>query len=294
MKLRVGSRESRLAVIQSQMVIRAIKRLHPAVEVELVTMKTTGDLILNQTLDKIGGKGLFVKELDRALLSGEVDLTVHSFKDLPAELDHRLPIVAVSKREDPRDVLVLPKNITELDWSKPIGCSSARRRVQLKRLYPQCHIAPVRGNVITRLEKLDRGEFSALVLAAAGLKRLGLEGRISRVFEPDELLPAACQGILAVQARQDFDLDLLAGFHDPDTVKIAQAERSFVKTLDGGCSSPVAAYGRLKGEQLYLTGLYADEASGEFEIGSFEAPAVESEELGRRLALELKGRAQHV
>ena len=113
-------------------------------------------------------------------------------------------------------------------------------------------------------------------------------------FEPDELLPAACQGILAVQARQDFDLNLLAGFHDPDTVKIAQAERSFVKTLDGGCSSPVAAYGRLKGEQLYLTGLYADEASGEFEIGSFEAPAVESEELGRRLALELKGRAQHV
>lgn len=293
MKLKVGSRESRLAVIQSQMVIRAIQNYDPTVEVELVTMKTTGDLILNQTLDKIGGKGLFVKELDRALLSGEVDLTVHSLKDLPAEIDPRLPVVAVSGREDPRDVLVLPEGITELDWTKPIGCSSARRRVQLKRLYPQCQIAPIRGNVLTRLEKLDRGEFSALVLAAAGLKRLGLVQRISRIFEPEELLPAACQGILAVQARTEFDRSLLSGFHDSGAFTVVQAERSFIKALDGGCSSPVAAYGRLEGGRIFLSGLYADETAGIFETGTLDAPVQEAEKLGRALAMKLKGSAQH-
>ena len=204
MKIRVGSRESRLAVIQSQIVMEKIKEYNPEIELELVTMKTTGDIILDRTLDKIGGKGLFVKELDRALRNNEVDITVHSGKDVPMEVPEDLPLVAFSKREDPRDVLVLPKGIKEIDFSKPIGCSSARRRVQLKKIFPNCTVMPVRGNILTRLEKLDRGEYSALVLAKAGIKRLGLEERISREFSVDEIIPAACQGILAVQAKVNF------------------------------------------------------------------------------------------
>jgi hydroxymethylbilane synthase len=265
-----------------------IRQYHPEIEVELITMKTTGDIILDQTLDMIGGKGLFVKELDRALLNNEVDITVHSFKDMPMEVDPRLPIVAVSRRENPRDVLVLPQGQTKLDFSKPIGCSSARRTIQLQKLFPQCHIAPVRGNVLTRLKKLDSGEFSALVLAYAGLRRLGLENRISRVFEPTEILPAAVQGILAVQARADFDVSFLNDFNDRDTLDIARAERSFVRALDGGCSSPVAAYAQLLNDDILLTGFYVDEATNKAYISTKQAGRAEAAALGRELAEELK------
>ena len=190
-KIVIGSRESRLAVIQSQMVLDFIKAHHPALDVELLTMKTTGDIILDRTLDKVGGKGLFVKELDRALMDGRSDLSVHSLKDMPMEVPKELPLVAFSKREDPRDVLVLPKGVEKLDFSKPIGCSSQRRILQLKELFPEAEFQSVRGNVLTRLQKLDSGEYGALVLAAAGLKRLGLEDRISQYFEPEEIIPAA-------------------------------------------------------------------------------------------------------
>ena len=186
MKLIVGSRGSRLAVIQSELVMKAIAAAHPEIELSLLTMKTTGDRILDRPLDKIGGKGLFVKELDAALREGRTDLTVHSCKDLPADLPADLPLAAFTRREDPRDALVLPLGAPELRG--PIGCSSLRRRLQLEALFPGVETVPVRGNVITRLEKLDRGEFGALVLAAAGLKRLGLEERIPDLPSP----PAAC------------------------------------------------------------------------------------------------------
>ena len=163
-KIRIGSRESRLAVIQSEMVMDYIKNQCPEYEPELVTMKTTGDKILDRTLDKIGGKGLFVKELDAALLDGRSDLSVHSLKDMPAEIPEELPLIGFSMREDPRDVLVLPEGVTELDFSKPVGCSSQRRMLQFQKLYPQAVFAPIRGNVQTRLAKLDSGEFSATCL----------------------------------------------------------------------------------------------------------------------------------
>ena len=254
--IRIGSRESRLAVIQSEIVIKAIHDWDSELQTELVTMKTTGDIILDRTLDKIGGKGLFVKELDAALLEGRVDLTVHSSKDLPMEIDPRLPLVAFSKRADPRDVLVLPKNKDTIDFTKPIGCSSLRRRLQLRTLFPQATVAPIRGNVLTRLQKLDNGEFSALVLAGAGLARLGLEHRISRYFSVEEILPAAGQAILAVQAREDADTSCLAAFADKDSRDCLLAERAFVRTLDGGCSSPVAAFATVKGDTLTLKGMY--------------------------------------
>ena len=286
-KLVVGSRESRLAVIQTQLAIQAIRACQPGLEVELLTMKTTGDKILDRTLDQVGGKGLFVKELDAALLAGRVDLTVHSSKDLPMETDPRLPLVAFSRRADPRDALVLPAGVTELDPAKPIGCSSLRRQLQLKALFPQMKTAPVRGNVLTRLEKLDRGEYAALVLAAAGLERLGLAGRVSRYFSVEEMLPAAGQGILAVQARADFDPACLREFHDPDSRDCLLAERAFVRALDGGCSSPVAAYATIDGAALTLRGLYVD-SHGEARRQTISGPREQGERLGAALAQDLR------
>lgn len=284
-KIRVGSRESRLAVVQAELVMQAIRAYDPAADLELVTMKTTGDKILDRTLDQIGGKGLFVRELDAALLEGRVDLTVHSCKDLPMETDPRLPLVAFSRREDPRDALVYPQGAEAPDWSRPIGSASLRRRIQLANLFPGRETAPVRGNVQTRLRKLDEGQYSALVLAGAGLKRLGLEGRITRYFSVAELLPAAGQGILAVQGRAGEDYSYLAGFHCRDTADCALAERAFVRRLDGGCSSPVAAYATVDGGGITIEGLFVDEAGRAFR-GQISGPR----EAGEALALDLADR----
>ena len=288
MKIRIGSRESRLAVIQSRMVMEQIAKAEPAAQLELVTMKTTGDKILDKTLDKIGGKGLFVRELDQALREGKADFTVHSLKDMPMEVPGDLPLAAFSSREDPRDVLVLPEGIAELDKSKPIGCSSRRRQLQLKALFPDMDIQPVRGNVQTRLAKLEAGQFSALVLAAAGLKRLGLESRISRYFTTEEILPAAGQGILVVQTRQGMDTDCLRLLRDEQTACCAKAERAFVRTLDGGCSSPVAAHAVVNGETLTLTGYYVSPDESVQRRGSISGGLAEAETLGQSLAQQLK------
>lgn len=287
-KLRFGSRDSQLSVRQSRLIIEAVTRAHPEVEAELVTMKTTGDRILDRTLEEIGGKGLFVRELDQALLSGRVDFTIHSLKDLPLDLPPELPLVAFSRREDPRDALVLPTGQTELDLFKPIGCASRRRQIQLRSLFPRAVIAPVRGNVQTRLAKLDGGQYAALVLAAAGLKRLGLADRIARYFSTEELLPAAGQGIIAVQGRADRDCSVLSDVSDPDAEACARAERAFVRWLDGGCTSPVAAHALVEHGRLTLTGLYVSEDETVVRRGSLSGAAEDAETLGTALARELK------
>lgn len=287
MKIRIGSRDSRLAVIQSEMVIDAIRAYDPTAQVELVTMKTTGDLILDRPLSQIGGKGLFVKELDKALLEGRVDFTVHSSKDLPMDIPPELPLVAFSHRADPRDALVLPQGVDTLDPTRPIGCASLRRTLQLKKLFPHHQVAPVRGNVQTRLAKLDRGEYSALVLACAGLDRLGLEDRISRRFPVEEMLPAAGQGILAVQSRADVDTSCLSLFHDPVAAVCLTAERAFVGALEGGCSSPVAAHATVDGDTVTLTGFYVDR-EGESYIESSCAACADAQELGAELAVRMR------
>lgn len=287
-QIRLGSRESRLAVIQAELVRDALQRVHPDWDVTIKTYKTMGDKILDRPLDKIGGKGLFTKELELALLSGEIDLIVHSLKDVPMQVDARIPIVGVMTREDERDALVLPKGENALDLGKLIGCSSKRRALQLRALYPGCMVAPVRGNVLTRLEKLDGGQFGALVLAAAGLKRLSLEGRITRLFSPEEMLPAACQGVLALQARAEFDRSVLLGVCDEQAHKLALAERSFVRMLDGGCSSPVAAHAVKAGEEVTLTGLYVEEDGETLHFDRITGPLREAEALGRTLAVSMK------
>lgn len=287
MRIRIGSRESRLAVIQSRMVMDAIAAAEPEAELELVTMKTTGDKILDKTLDKIGGKGLFVRELDQALRDGRADFTVHSLKDMPMEVPEDLPLAAFSSREDPRDVLVLPEGVGEMDKAKPIGCSSRRRQLQLQKLFPDMEIQPVRGNVQTRLAKLEAGQFSALVLAAAGLKRLGLEDRISRYFSTEEILPAAGQGILVVQSRKGMDTGCLRLVRDEQTAFCAIAERAFVRTLNGGCSSPVAAHAVVNGDSMTLTGYYVSPDETVQRRGSISGSMTEAETLGKNLARQL-------
>lgn len=287
-KIRIGSRESKLAVIQSEIVQKHLQKKYPDGEITLVTMKTTGDRILDRTLDKIGGKGLFVKELDRALMDKRTDLSVHSLKDMPIEISKDLPILAFSRREDPRDVLVLPKGETEIDLSRPVGCSSMRRMLQFRKLYPHVTFKPIRGNVQTRLKKLDNGEYSATLLAAAGLKRLGLERRISRYFEPEEMIPAAGQGILAVQGRKDMDASCMEGFADRESMLEALAERSFVRTLDGGCSSPMAAHARIEDGMMHLQGLYYSEKKKIYRTGEIQGNCVDAETLGRALAEHLR------
>lgn len=286
----IGSRESKLAVVQSEMVRDYINSHNEGIQAELVTMKTTGDIILDRSLDKVGGKGLFVKELDKALMDGRTCLSVHSLKDMPMEVPDELPLIAFSKREDPRDVLVLPEGKMEIDFSLPIGCSSLRRMLQFKKLYPQAVFEGVRGNVITRLNKLDSGKYSALILAAAGVKRLGLENRISRYFDPSEMIPAAGQGILAVQGRAGEDYSFLAGYNDPEGEMAALAERAFVTELDGGCTSPVAAHAQIWDGEIYLTGLYYEESDGGHLIDSMSGPAdkTQAAELGRKLAIKLR------
>lgn len=287
MKLTVGSRDSRLAVAQARLVMDALQAAHPELRLELVTMKTTGDRILDCTLDKVGGKGLFVKELEAALREGRVDVTVHSCKDLPMELPEGLPIAAFLRREDPRDVLALPEGAAEWDVRLPAGSASPRRRVQLRELFPAAEVRPVRGNVQTRLRKLDEGGYGALILAAAGMKRLGLERRISRYFEPEELLPAAGQGILAVQCRADMDRAVFDCLRDREAEICALAERAFVQALDGGCSSPIAAYARMEGDNVTVTGMYVD-GTERVRKGAASGPAGEGEALARALAKKLK------
>ncbi|MFQ9978711.1 hydroxymethylbilane synthase [Clostridium cadaveris] len=287
-KIKVGTRDSKLAMIQTQMVIDSIIENNPDIEIEIVSLKTTGDKILDRALDKIGGKGLFVKELDEALLSGEVDFTVHSFKDMPMEINENLPIVALSERADFRDVYILPKGHSNTE--APIGCGSKRRIVQLKSIFKDKEIAPIRGNVITRLEKLDRGEYSAIVLAAAGIKRLGLDERINRYFETEEILPSACQGIIAVQGRKGENYDYLKYFNSPESQIIAEAERSFVKELDGGCSAPIAAFATVEENKVKLKGMYYNEETEKLVKEEIIGDISEAENMGIELAKKVKMR----
>ena len=286
--VRVGSRDSRLAVAQTELALNEIREQHPEIEFEIITMKTTGDMILDRSLDAIGGKGLFVKELDRALYDGRVDITVHSLKDLPMEIAPGLPLLGFSKREDPRDAMLVRSDLTPGFKRGIIGTSSRRRMIQLKKLYPQAEFKNIRGNVQTRMRKLETEGYSATILALAGLRRLGLEGEAARIFSVDELIPAAGQGILAFQGIDGGDYSFLEGSLSRESERAAAAERAFVRTLDGGCSSPIAAYAEIRGDELRLRGLYYDEASDTYVKGEKNGRTAEAETIGAMLAEELK------
>ena len=288
-KIIIGSRESLLAMAQTCSVQKFLMEHNPDLVVEILPMKTTGDKILDRTLDKVGGKGLFVKELDKALTDRRSDLSVHSLKDVPAEVDPDLPLLAFSRREDPRDVLVLPKGVEELDRTKPLGSSSQRRILQLKALFPDMEVKSVRGNLQTRLRKLDEGEYSGLILAAAGLKRMGLEDRISRYFSTEEMIPAAGQGILAIQGRKGEDTSYLKEWNDEEGTLCALAERAFIRELDGGCSSPIAAFAKIEGDMLTLSGLYYTEEDQKIRKGAETGRICDAEQIGKSLAVKIIG-----
>lgn len=288
-KIRIGTRKSRLACIQAQMLADYIEKYCEGYEAELVTVMTTGDRIQTKRLDEIGGKGLFVKELDTFLLEGRTDLSVHSLKDMPMEISPEIPIIGFSRREDARDVLVLPRGISEYDYQGPVGCSSNRRSLQLKDIYPEVQIKTIRGNVLTRLDKLDQGEYGGLVLAAAGLKRLGLSGRISRYFTVNEMVPAAGQGVLCVQGRAGEDYGFLRGFFDEEIRECVAAERAYMAYLNGGCSLPMGVYANILDEtRIRVLGLYYDEENGRYGKWYVSGKRSEAEALGISLAQELK------
>lgn len=289
--IRFGSRKSALAVAQTRILMDAVAAAHPELEVELVTMTTTGDVNMkpfSEASDKFGIKGLFTQELEEALKSGEIDVAVHSLKDVPMYANEELPIVAYSARGDARDALVLPDGVKEIDENLPLGCSSARRRIQLAKLFPQLRVEPVRGNVNTRLRKLDEGQFSALVLAAAGLQRVGLGERISRYFTTDEMIPAPGQGILACQGRAGESYEYLDAVRCEAAACCARAERGFSAELGGGCTAPVGAYAEIIDGELTLHGFYADEAEGIYREGRACGRPEDAEELARGLARRLR------
>ncbi|XP_060901992.1 porphobilinogen deaminase-like isoform X2 [Labrus mixtus] len=260
--VRIGTRQSQLARIQTDSVAATLKELYSDVHLEIVGMTTIGDKILDTALSKIGEKSLFTKELENALEKNEVDLVVHSLKDLPTTLPPGFTIGAVLKRENPHDAVVLHpkhkgKTLETLSEHSVIGTSSLRRAAQLKKRFPHLDFKDIRGNLNTRLKKLDeKDDFAAIILAAAGLRRMGWENRISQILMPEDCMYAVGQGALAVEVRaRDEDLlEMVSVLHDPDTVLRCIAERAFLRRLEGGCSVPVAVHTELKDSQLYLTG----------------------------------------
>ena len=291
--IRFGSRKSELAVRQTHLVMDAVARAHPELEIELVTMETSGDRNMkpfSEVSDKFGIKGLFTQEIEEALRSGAIDVAVHSLKDMPTAVSFDLPLVACPVRGDPRDVLVLPERGGGAWQNGPVGCSSARRRLQIAKLFPGVVTAPVRGNVNTRLRKLDTGDFSALVLAAAGLARLGLERRITRYFETNEIVPAPGQGILVCQGRAGCDYSYLDSIRDRETELCGEAERAFSAELGGGCTAPVGAFAEIKNDRITITGFCADENGDHLRRGSVCGDAADNVKLAVSLARQLAGR----
>lgn len=286
--LRIGTRASLLAVTQSTWVKNQIEIAHPRVRVELVKITTTGDRILDVPLARVGGKGLFVKEIEEALLAGEVDLAVHSMKDVPAELPEGLQIGIVPVRETPRDAFISVKyeSLDALPHGATIGTSSLRRKSQLTALRPDFNIVDLRGNIDTRLRKLDEGLYDAIILAGAGLNRLGLQQRITILLEPAQMLPAVGQGSLGIELRTA-DTELRAGLqflHHPPTAVAVAAERSFLLRLEGGCQVPIGAHAILAGTMIHLTGLIASVDGRQIIRDTITGPMEQAAILGTTLA----------
>jgi hydroxymethylbilane synthase len=289
--IKIATRESRLALWQAEHVAALLCRHHPDLTVELVPMTTRGDQILDTTLAKIGGKGLFIKELETAMLEGRADIAVHSMKDVPAQMPEGFEIAAVLEREDPRDALVSAQymNISDIPAGSIVGTSSLRRQAQLQHARPDLRVEPLRGNVETRLRKLDQGHFAAIILAAAGLKRLGLEHRIAGFLPCETSLPAVGQGAVGIEclAGSDAVAALLVPLEHPETRRCVDAERAFAGGLGASCESPVAGFAVIEQGELFLRGLVATRDGASVLHGEIRGPASAAPVLGARLAREL-------
>ena len=291
--LRLGSRGSKLALWQAEFVRAEVER-RTGGKVEIVRIKTTGDMILDVPLARVGGKGLFVKEIEEALLSGSVDLAVHSMKDVPTDLPEELEIVAITKREDPRDAFLSNKvkRFEDLPKGARVGTSSLRRQTQLLCLRPDLVVVDNRGNLDTRIRKMEEGKFDAIILAAAGLRRLGWEGKISQVLSTEMSLPAIGQGALGIETRRkDTETRAAVAFlNDRDTGFAVRAERGFLKKLEGGCQVPIAAYGRTDGDAIFIEGMVGRPDGSEILRGDARGTVADPEALGVELAEMLLAR----
>lgn len=292
--IRIATRKSPLALWQAEHVARLLQEAHPGLDVELVRMSTQGDKILDSPLAKVGGKGLFVKELEQSILAGRCDIAVHSMKDVPAELPAGLHLPVVIEREEPRDAFVSERweRFEDLPRGARIGTSSLRRQCQLKALRPDVRIVDLRGNVGTRLRKLDEGLFDAVILASAGLIRLGLGERITERLSPRLCLPAVGQGVIGIECRDDdSEVNALVGAldHSPTRTRVG-AERAMNARLEGGCQVPIAGHATLDGDMLTLRGLVGRPDGTEVLRGEQQGAIREAEAVGRGLADELLAR----
>jgi len=291
MILKIGTRGSKLALTQSRWVKEKVEEKHPDVRVELVRIKTTGDKILDSPLSKIGGKGLFVKEIEEALINKSIDMAVHSMKDVPAELPEVLTLSVFPERENPRDAIVSLGNLTidQLSRGAKVGTSSLRRAAQLLHIRRDLAILPLRGNVDTRLRKLESGELHAIILATAGLKRLGFKDRISQVISSEHILPAIGQGALGLEVRREDEqtISLINFLNHTPTELTVRAERAFLKKLQGGCQVPVAGFARLDGETMHLAGMVAELDGTRLLRDDMKGEMNQAEKIGNTLAERL-------
>lgn len=289
--LKIATRSSPLAMWQAEDVSRRLQQLYPELDVQLVTMKTKGDKILDAPLAKVGGKGLFVKELEEGMLAGKADIAVHSMKDVPVEFPPGLQLAIILKREDPRDAFVSNQydNLAALPDNAVVGTSSLRRQTQIRENFPNLKLDWLRGNVNTRLRKLDEGDYDAIILAAAGLKRLGFKDRIRSYLEPEQSLPAIGQGAVGIETRSDDEAvkQLLAPLADADTTLRVQAERAMNETLNGGCQVPIAGYSVLEGDQLFLRGLVGEPDGSKVLRAEIRGASTDAVNLGVKLGQDL-------
>lgn len=290
-KLVIASRESALAMWQAEHIQGRLKQLYPECDVSILGMTTRGDQILDKTLSKIGGKGLFVKELEQALQDGRADLAVHSIKDVPMVLPEGFALAAIGERANPFDAFVSNRyaRLEELPAGAVVGTSSLRREAQIRARYPHLNIKPLRGNVQTRLAKLDNGDYDAIILAAAGLQRLGLDGRIRMILPPSDSLPAAGQGALGIEiAANRYDLlEVLNPLNHAVTNACVTAERALARALDGSCQVPLAAYCTEENGLLTLRGLVGHPDGSVILQAEAEAPVAYADALGRAVAKKL-------
>jgi hydroxymethylbilane synthase len=293
-EIRIATRGSPLALWQAEHVAARLRALHPALEVSLLTMKTRGDKLLDAPLAKVGGKGLFVKELENGLLDGSADLAVHSLKDVPVQFPAGLELALVMEREDPRDAFVSNTydSLAAMPAGALVGTSSLRRQTQLRERYPQLRVDWLRGNVNSRLAKLDSGQYDAIILAASGLLRLGFDERAKAPIAPEECLPAIGQGVLGIEIRSDDNWlrEIIAPLAHAETTLLISAERAFNQTLNGGCQVPIAGHAVLEGEQIYLRGLVGEPDGSEILRAEVRGGREQARQLGVELAQQLLGR----
>jgi len=292
--LKIGTRGSALALTQSGWVADCIRKRYPGVAVELVTIRTKGDIMQDVSLVQIGGKGLFIKEIEEALLRGEVDIAVHSMKDVPAELPDDLEIGVTPQREDPRDVLISRNNrkLEEMHHGARIGTCSLRRGFQLRNRMPDLDIVPLRGNLDTRIRKIETEDLDGVIVAAAGIRRMGWVAKASQFIPVEVMLPAVGQGVLGIETRRDDARvrEAIAFLHDPVTACEVGAERAFLKRLGGGCQLPIAAFAKKNGGEIALAGLVGSPDGRVMISHAVKGAATEFEALGRELAENILGR----